>query len=234
VSRIRACATAETPQSHTKLGVDGRLRPLNSAARRRPAAAMINGRECVSSLERPASRQRQCETCDSVPTGVKTPVHQPAEDLDSSTACRLVRKPGNRRMRLDRQVDRRLLVAKLTNDPSLKFNEASRRTLRWLHQPQWIIPRVGRASALASRTTARQSSSTWRSAVPWHGPCWPKRSNNDHMMTIVERRAASRCRRCLPQLVDHEQQRCGRTGPADHHALSQQNSFTQSLINNKD
>jgi hypothetical protein len=46
----------------------------------------------------------------------------------------LVRKPSSHALPLTGRPDPRLLLAKLRNDPSLRFNESGRRTLRWLHQ----------------------------------------------------------------------------------------------------
>lgn len=140
VSRIRACATAETPQSHVRLGADGRRRPLNSAARRQQAAAMIHDnpeaglREIARATGLSPStvrdvRRRTDRREDPVPTK-----YQSAENLDPSTACRLVPQPNGRRARLDGHVDRRTLVERLRKDPSLRFSEGGRRTLLWLHQ----------------------------------------------------------------------------------------------------
>jgi uncharacterized protein YerC len=139
VSRVRACSTAENPQSN-RLGRDGRIRPLNSAARRRLAAAMINENSEAGLREiaratglSPATvidvRQRADRCEDPVP-----PKYQPAEKLDSTTADRRARKPGSRKMRADVGANRHTLLARLNNDPSLKFNEAGQRILRWLHQ----------------------------------------------------------------------------------------------------
>lgn len=140
VSRIRACATADNPQSHVRLGTDGRRRPLNSAARRQQAAAMIHDnpeaglREIARATGLSPStvrdvRQRTDRREDPVP-----PKYQSAENVDSSTACRLMPNANSRSARLDAQVDRRAVVAKLRKDPSLRFSEAGRRTLRWLHE----------------------------------------------------------------------------------------------------
>ena len=139
VSGIRTSLTAETPQSNTRLGKDGRLRPLNSAARRRQAAAMINDKPEAGLREiaratglSPATvrdiRQRTDRGEDPVP-----PRYRTADNLDSTTAPRLARKSDSRTKRGDVRVDRHTLLAKLRNDPSLRFSEAGRHTLRWLH-----------------------------------------------------------------------------------------------------
>jgi ParB-like chromosome segregation protein Spo0J len=140
VSGIRACATAEAPQSNTRLGRDGRLRPLNSAAKRQQAAAMINDKPeaGLRAIARATGlspttvrdvRQRADRCEDPIP-----PRYRSAENQDSSTASRLARKPSSRTTRIGADVDRHIVLAKLRNDPSLRFNEAGRRTLRWLHR----------------------------------------------------------------------------------------------------
>jgi hypothetical protein len=50
-----------------------------------------------------------------------------------STVSRPPRTAGNRTRRMDVSADRHTLLAKLRHDPSLRFNEAGRHTLRWLH-----------------------------------------------------------------------------------------------------
>jgi ParB-like chromosome segregation protein Spo0J len=135
VSVIRASSTAESPQSNTRLGKDGRLRPLNSAAMRRQAAALMDGRPEVGLREiaretglSPATvrdvRKRIGRGEDPVPAR-----YRDAGSRDFSAAPRPPRRPSGQ----VQPVDQRTLLTKLMNDPSLKFSEAGRCVLRWLH-----------------------------------------------------------------------------------------------------
>ncbi|MFE9258754.1 hypothetical protein [Streptomyces sp. NPDC006879] len=139
VSRIRSRSTADSPQSNARLGRDGRMRPLDSGHRRLQAAAMIQDRPDAGLREvaratglSPATvrdvRKRIERGEDPVPgryrtaTGPGAPTH------------RTQRAPSsNRPERREVVVDRARLLAKLSEDPSLRLNEAGRRTLRWLH-----------------------------------------------------------------------------------------------------
>ncbi|MEU6731716.1 ParB/RepB/Spo0J family partition protein [Streptomyces physcomitrii] len=138
VSRIRSQSGADSAQSATRLGRDGRLRPLDSGQRRRRAAAMFLDRPDAGLREvaratglSPATvrdvRQRIDRGEDPVPGRYRT-----AESPGGATATRQRPAAG----RLDRRtvvVDRQRLLAKLSEDPSLRLNEAGRRALRWLH-----------------------------------------------------------------------------------------------------
>jgi ParB-like chromosome segregation protein Spo0J len=138
ISRIRS--TAEIPQSNTRLGRDGRRRPLSTEAKRRQAAAMINEtpeaglREVARATGlSPATvrdvRQRMDRAEDPVPQR-----YRPTQRPDSSAPTRLMHKSGSRGRSSESQPNPHALLAKLRNDPSLRFNESGRRTLRWLHQ----------------------------------------------------------------------------------------------------
>jgi ParB-like chromosome segregation protein Spo0J len=148
VSRIRARSTAELPQSNTRLGRDGRVRPLDSGRRREQAAVMIRDRPDAGLREvaratglSPATvhdvRQRIDRGEDPVPDRYRsadkpTPLAVPTAPATSATVSRPP-QGGRHLSRRDPAVDRQILLAKLARDPSLKFNEAGRQTLRWLH-----------------------------------------------------------------------------------------------------
>jgi ParB-like chromosome segregation protein Spo0J len=144
ISRIRSCSTSEIPQSNTRLGRDGRRRPVSTESRRREAAAIISARPDAGLREvaratglSPATvrdvRQRIDRAEDPVPQRYRGAVDVDANG-DADTDARLVRRTVSRPRPLNGQVDPRPLLAKLRNDPSLRFNDAGRRTLRWLHQ----------------------------------------------------------------------------------------------------
>lgn len=76
-------------------------------------------------------RQRLNRSEDPVPRRYRAVAHQYE---DSSAGTVLPHKPPNRPRLVAVPHDPHRLLAKLRNDPSLRFNEAGRRTLRWLHQ----------------------------------------------------------------------------------------------------
>jgi ParB-like chromosome segregation protein Spo0J len=134
VSVIRSSSTADSSQSNTRLGRDGRLRPLNSAAMRRQAAVLMDDnpgaglREIARATGLSAAtvrdvRKRLDRGEDPVPAR-----YRDAASRDFSAVPRPRRPSGQ-----GAQVDRRTLLAKLMNDPSIRFNEAGRHVLRWLH-----------------------------------------------------------------------------------------------------
>jgi len=143
ISRIRGRSALETPQSNTRLGRDGRLRPLDSGTRRQRAAAMINDkpeaglREVARATGLSAAtvrdvRQRIDRGEDPVPGK-----YRPVEKADSAAATAVAQPPRtpatSRPRRIEAHTDRNNLLAKLRLDPSLRFNEAGRNALRWLH-----------------------------------------------------------------------------------------------------
>lgn len=147
VSRTRARSTASASHSGARLGRDGRLRPLDSGHKRQQAAAMIADRPEAGLREvaratglSPATvrdvRQRIGRGEDPVPGRYRPAAGADAADTSAAppaAAARPPRAPGTRPEPRDLAVDRRKLLAKLSEDPSLRLNEAGRRTLRWLH-----------------------------------------------------------------------------------------------------
>ncbi|QKW06542.1 ParB N-terminal domain-containing protein [Streptomyces sp. NA04227] len=140
VSRIRS--VTDTAPSATRLGRDGRVRPLDSGQRRRRAAAMFLDRPEAGLREvaratglSPATvrdvRQRIARGEDPVPSRYRNTRKQ---DRDPAAANRRRPQPAPARTeRVPVGVDRQKLLAKLSEDPSLRLNEAGRRALRWLH-----------------------------------------------------------------------------------------------------
>jgi ParB-like chromosome segregation protein Spo0J len=145
VSRIRACPTAETPQSNTRLGRDGRVRPLDSGTRRQQAAAMINHRPDAGLREVARATGLSAATVWDVRRRIERgedPVprkYRPARTSEGGPAEAPASRPaatldGTRARQTSQPVDRGALLEKLRQDPSLRFNEAGRLALRWLHQ----------------------------------------------------------------------------------------------------
>ncbi|MEN3356218.1 MAG: hypothetical protein V7637_200 [Mycobacteriales bacterium] len=145
VSRIRNRLTSETPQSNARLGRDGRLRPLDSGARRQQAAAMINDkpgaglREVARATGLSAAtvrdvRQRIERGENPVPMKYRAP--EECDDDAAAIAVGRVAQPSTsgRVTRIYVPVDVHMLLEKLRRDPSVRFSEAGRLALRWLHQ----------------------------------------------------------------------------------------------------
>ncbi|WP_327288732.1 ParB N-terminal domain-containing protein [Streptomyces sp. NBC_01198] len=147
VSALRAAPASEAQQPRDRIGRDGRVRPLNSAARRRQAAVMIAERPDAGLREiaratglSPATvrdvRLRTDRGEDPVPakyreapgTSGLVPRACPEPQEAAPEAAAPVRRPTN-----GPGVDGRALLAKLMSDPSLRFSEAGRVALRWLH-----------------------------------------------------------------------------------------------------
>ncbi|MFI1831572.1 ParB/RepB/Spo0J family partition protein [Streptomyces sp. NPDC020412] len=144
VSRIRAhSSTVDDERSGTRIGRDGRVRPVDSTQRRRHAAAIF--------LEHPDAGLRQVARATGLSPATVRDVRQrihcgedPVPDRyraargaqrgESAAAAARQRPPAARAVRGTVVVDRRKLLAKLSGDPSLRHTEAGRRALRWLHR----------------------------------------------------------------------------------------------------
>lgn len=144
VSRIRTqSVTADTAQPGRRLGRDGRVRPLDSGQRRRRAAAIFLDRPDAGLREvaratglSPATVRDVRRRIDRGEDPVPGRYRNSPEAADTSAALHRQRTP-TAIARVDREavlVDRRKLLDKLSEDPSLRLNEAGRRALRWLRQ----------------------------------------------------------------------------------------------------
>lgn len=140
VSAIRASATSKLPQSNSRVGRDGRVRPLNSASRRRQAAAMLIERPDAGLREvaratglSPATvrdvRRRADRGEDPVPERYRTPAGP-----QLLHAVRTLPKTGAQPRQSAMEIDGKTLLTKLMHDPSVRFSEAGKYTLRWLYQ----------------------------------------------------------------------------------------------------
>lgn len=143
VSGLRSAPAPGAPQHRERVGRDGRVRPLNSAARRRQAAVMI--------AERPDAGLREIARATGLSPATVRDVRLrtgrgedpvPAKYREAATADLVPRAapaqqaavaPAARRSAPAGRVDGRTLLAKLMSDPSLRFSEAGRVALRWLH-----------------------------------------------------------------------------------------------------
>ncbi|PRX96532.1 ParB/RepB/Spo0J family partition protein [Allonocardiopsis opalescens] len=129
---IRASATEEIPQLHSRVGRDGKTRPLNFADGRRRAAELIARRPEASLREiaRNAGisvgtardvRKRIDEGRDPIPEGVRKGKREPAHSTISLNRPR----PRN-------GVDPAVLLDNLRKDPSVRYSESGRHMVRWL------------------------------------------------------------------------------------------------------
>lgn len=142
VSALRTSPAADAPQPDDRIGRDGRVRPLNSAARRRQAAVMI--------AERPEAGLREIARATGLSPATVRDVRLrtdrgedpvPAKYREAPGAASLVPRPCTpppetapaRRPANGPGVDGPALLAKLMSDPSLRFSEAGRVALRWLY-----------------------------------------------------------------------------------------------------
>ncbi|MEU6449817.1 ParB N-terminal domain-containing protein [Streptomyces sp. NPDC048232] len=146
VSRIRAqSAAANGVPTGTRIGRDGRVRPLDSTWRRRHAAAIFR--------ERPDAGLREVARATGLsPTTVRdvrrridlgenpVPLRYRTQEDNPAQSSPVAPAPAPRRPAAPAQavrgsfvVDRQRLLAKLGGDPSLRHTEAGRRALRWLH-----------------------------------------------------------------------------------------------------
>ncbi|QUQ65286.1 streptomycin biosynthesis protein [Kutzneria sp. CA-103260] len=137
IGAIRKCSTVEDSQSNTRVGRDGRTRPLDSSNGRRLAAELMlaDPRRSLRDVARVAGiapstafdvRNRLNSGADPVPAKRVT-----VTTSDQSEGRSRSRRRG-RATRPESGVDPVAILQTLRNDPSLRFNEAGRVLLRWL------------------------------------------------------------------------------------------------------
>ncbi len=179
VAAIRTRATEENAQLHARLGTDGRMRPLDGTDGRRRAAEIISEfpraslREVAASagispgtardvrrrLERGEDpvrverAQRRSQGADTRPQGATPSSRPPAASMangSSATDCK------------------RVILPKLTQDPSVRFTEGGRELLRWLNghvieMDDWaaFVAAVPPHRTAAVAALARQSAESW-------------------------------------------------------------------------
>jgi ParB-like chromosome segregation protein Spo0J len=173
---ISALRTAGAPvndgsqEAEARLGMDGRLRPLNTAAMRRKAAQMLTERPEAALREVARSTGLSPATVRDVrmrlDTG-KDPVparYSGGQSRGSAEVIRARRRNGEQAA----LINLRDLLAKLRSDPSLKFSEAGRNVVRWLDRhavdPESsaaVATRVPDRWAITVAHLARSSAMTW-------------------------------------------------------------------------
>lgn len=133
VGAIRRCSTVEDAQSNTRVGRDGRVRPLDSSHGRRLAAELMaaNPDRSLRDIARAAGiapstaldvRNRLNSGADPVPARDA----KPGPAVDGRISRRVKNAPA------DLDIDPAGIIRTLRRDPSLRFTEAGRALLRWL------------------------------------------------------------------------------------------------------
>lgn len=141
ISKLRRCSTEQDAQSTTRMGKDGRLRPVNSATGRRKAGELL--------AEKPtASIRAIAKEAGVSPSTVHDVRRRLRAGHESALTRREVRElpatsgppkvPAERGAASDvRSVgnaDVATILATLTRDPSLRFSDPGRRLLQFLHR----------------------------------------------------------------------------------------------------
>jgi len=135
VSRIRARATDDSAQSNSRLGRDGRLRPLNGAIGRRKASLVIK--------EKPEASLREIARDAGISPATVRDVQARLERGEdpvpprNRAASQSNGRPGRPAGQCDRQRDEtdagpEKILGRLRLDPSLRYSEAGRELLTWL------------------------------------------------------------------------------------------------------
>lgn len=176
VSAIRERSTAKLPQSNSRLGRDGRVRPVNTARSRQRAAELLKARPdaALREIAKAAGlslatasdvRERVRRNEDPVPRkyhGADASPRGPSRTVKGRSTAASTRDLTTR----DRRASSMLTILK--DDPSLKFNEPGRRMLRWLHQhiiepKNWekVVDTVPPHCTKIVAEMARECANTW-------------------------------------------------------------------------
>ena len=125
VGAIRRCSTVPDGQSNSRVGRDGRVRPVDGAGGRLLAAELMRA-DPDRSLREIA---RAAGIAPSTALDVRNRLHEGADPLPAGRA-RTRRPEAGRATAPD--VDPGAVLGALRNDPSLRFTESGRGLLRWL------------------------------------------------------------------------------------------------------
>lgn len=170
VAALRPSASAENAQSHTRLGADGRLRPLDAAEGRHRAAAILS--------ESPEASLRDISASSGISPGTVRDVRRRLQRGEDPVAPRpqVVRRgAANRQTTGGRKAADHddAILPKLTKDPSLRHTEGGRELLRWLHSHvirrddcTHVVDAVPEHCSAAVARLARQSADAW-SELAW-------------------------------------------------------------------
>ena len=126
VAAVRHRSTSDIPGSNVRLGRDGRVRPLNSAASRIIAGELLRRNPGTPIREIAKAAQLSVSTVWDVRERLKRGEDPVPQRQRRATESGRLAGAG-------RQVDRAALLGVLSRDPSLRSTESGRTLLRWLH-----------------------------------------------------------------------------------------------------
>jgi hypothetical protein len=137
VGALRKCSSVSGTQSNTRVGLDGRTRPLDSSEGRRLAGELMRSQpnRSLRDIARAVGiapstvldvRNRLSRGADAVPTRRDNAAKAGGAPRDPGSP----RRQGGSRAPLDLPPD--AIMRTLRQDPSLRFTEAGRALLRWL------------------------------------------------------------------------------------------------------
>lgn len=136
VGNVRRRSTVQNAQSNTRIGKDGRVRPIDSAAGRLKAAELL-AKEPTASIRAIA---KEAEVSPSTVQDVRQRLRagqDPAVERQRVQGSPATRRPPDvcpapGGLRSPASVDVATILAHLRGDPSLRFSDSGRSLLRWL------------------------------------------------------------------------------------------------------
>ncbi|MGW6742536.1 helix-turn-helix domain-containing protein [Streptomyces sp. NPDC055025] len=186
VGKLRGCASAEIPHSHSRVGRDGSVRPLNSAEGRRLAASLLAA-EPGASLRELARRSGLSpgtvrDVRDRLSRGLDPVPERQHEAVEPATAFKRVPQRQYQRGRRPHDDPRGTpggpALRKLARDPSLKATEPGRLLLRALFtteftpgQWQQIVAALPEHWVPLVRGLAAQRAQEWNALAEALAPC---------------------------------------------------------------
>lgn len=136
VARIRRETPDQAGRADARLGRDGRLRPLSSAAGRRAASRIIADRPDATLREIAGEAGISLTTARDVRERLRrgeSPVPAREARAEQRSAAARSRGRSHEHRSAERAIhDKGLALKKLRNDPALRMSEEGRRILRWL------------------------------------------------------------------------------------------------------
>jgi transposase-like protein len=174
IAGIRARAAARTEQSEVRVGKDGRARPVNGAVGRLRVCRLLESDPDASIREiarragvSPSTvhdvRRRLRDGHEPVPPRLRPPEQDTGEESEDERALRM-----RALFEAAAVADPVEIIAALSKDPSLRYNDSGRGLLRWLDQSLRVIAhcpdaaeRIPPHSAGAVAALAREYAYAW-------------------------------------------------------------------------
>jgi DNA-binding CsgD family transcriptional regulator len=138
IGKVRQGSTVQNARSTTRVGKDGRVRPIDSTASRQKVSELLAEKPTASSRAiakeagvSPSTVQdvRQRLRVSQNPILERRRAQQPIDDALAASRPPFQRNPGNPE---SADVDTTAILANLKRDPSLRFCDEGRPLLRWL------------------------------------------------------------------------------------------------------